>query len=473
MPDYDVFLSYSWRDHEAVEVVARELTARELRVFLDRWYLTPGQSWRRELEGKLEQSAGAVIFLGASGLGNWQERELDVALDRQAQGDDFPVIPVLLPGADPALGFLAMNTWVDMRDGVQGPAIDALDAAIRGTPGGADSSSAATLLASDVAPYRGLRPFREEDADFFYGREAFTEALADTVSRQTFVAAIGPSGSGKSSVVLAGLVPRLRRSGDGPVWEVASLVPGERPLRALAAALVGLLEPELTERFVEVARLAEGLASGAVELADVVAGVLERQRGTDRLLLVVDQWEELYALTTDNAARRGFIDALLAATEGQSPLTVVLTMRGDFVGTALGYRPLSDRLQGAQVNLSTMTAEETERAMTEPARKVGLEFEPGLVTRILDDIGDEPGTLPLLEFVLAELWRDRARGRMLHSTYEAIGGVRGAMAGPCRRGRRRAACGGPGAGAAPAAAPRPARGRHDRHPPPGDPRGAR
>lgn len=216
----------------------------------------------------------------------------------------------------------------------------------------------ATFLASDVAPYRGLRPFREEDADFFYGREAFTETLVQTVSRQTLVAVVGPSGSGKSSVVLASLVPRLRRSGDGPVWEVATLVPGQRPLHALAAALVGLLEPELTERFVEASRLAEGLAGGTIDLGDVVAGVLERQRGTDRPLLVVDQWEELYALTTDDDARRSFIDALLTTTEGSSPLTVVLTMRGDFVGTALGYRPLSDRLQGAQVNLSTMTAGE-------------------------------------------------------------------------------------------------------------------
>ena len=103
MPDYDVFLSYNWRDHETVEGVARELAARKLRVFLDRWYPTPGLSWRRELEEKLEQSAGVVIFLGPNDLGSWQERELDVALDRQARGDNFPVIPVLLPGADPAL----------------------------------------------------------------------------------------------------------------------------------------------------------------------------------------------------------------------------------------------------------------------------------------------------------------------------------------------------------------------------------
>jgi WD40 repeat protein len=141
----------------------------------------------------------------------------------------------------------------------------------------------------------------------------------------------------------------------------------------------------------------------------------------------VDQWEELYTLASDSNTTRAFIDVLLDATE-TAPLTLVLTLRGDFVGTALGYRRLSDQMQGAQVNISNMTAHELQRAMIEPARKVMLEFEAGLGTRIIDDVGDEPGNLPLLEFVLTELWERRARGRLLHSAYEAIGGVQGAMA---------------------------------------------
>jgi hypothetical protein len=162
-------------------------------------------------------------------------------------------------------------------------------------------------------------------------------------------------------------------------------------------------------------------------LRDIVERVLQKQPGTDRLLLVADQWEEIYTLTPEEASRRRFVDELLEASR-TAPLSVVLTLRGDFVGQALAYRPLSDRLQDAQVNLGPMTRGELERAITAPAEKVGLRFEPGLVERILDDVGEEPGNLPLLEFVLKRLWEDRRGGQLLHAAYEAMGRLEGAIA---------------------------------------------
>ena len=215
----------------------------------------------------------------------------------------------------------------------------------------------------------------------------------------------------------------------GAVWDVVTLVPGDRPLHALAAALIPLLEPEMTEtdRLVEVGKLASYLAEGHVSLRDVVARALEKQPGTDRLLLVVDQWEELYTLSQDEQARRRFLDEVLEAT-AVGPLSVVFTLRGDFFGHVLGYRPLADRLQDAVVNLGPMTREELEQAVEAPAHKVGLTFEPGLVKRILDDVGEEPGNLPLLEFVLTELWEERRGGQLLHAAYEAMGEVQGAIA---------------------------------------------
>ena len=279
-----------------------------------------------------------------------------------------------------------------------------------------------------VAPYRGLRSFSEEDARFFFGREAFTEILVEAVSRRSFVAVVGPSGSGKSSVVQAGLLPRLR-TGDAK-WLTATLVPGQRPYHALAVELIGLLDPELTEtqRLIEVTRMADALASRELSLSDVIHRVLELHVDYNRVLLVVDQWEELYTLVPDEEVRSTFIDRLLEATAEGEILSVVLTLRADFVGAALGYRPLCDRIQDAQVNLSTMTQEETEHAIVEPARVAGMDFEPGLVTRILQDVGTEPGTLPLLEFLLSELWEARSDGRLVHAAYEEMGGVRGAMA---------------------------------------------
>jgi hypothetical protein len=145
------------------------------------------------------------------------------------------------------------------------------------------------------------------------------------------------------------------------------------------------------------------------------------------LLLVIDQAEELYTVAKDDHKRRRFIDEMLDASERGS-WTAILTLRGDFVGKALSYRPLSDRLQGAQVNLGPMTRAELEQAITCPARRVELSFAPGLVTRILDDVGDEPGHLPLLEFVLKRLWEDRHGPDLSHEAYEAMGGLQGAVA---------------------------------------------
>ena len=427
---FDVFFSYHWRDHAQVEAVARTLTERGLRVFLDRWYLAPGQPWPQALERTLASCSSVAVFLGADGLGPWQQRERDLALDRQGREPGFPVIPVLLTRADPALGFLKLNTWIDLSANVADEAaLETLRAAICRQPPGSAGLTQIAAVRAQICPYRGLRPFREEDAAFFCGREAFTDKLVEAVERSSLVAVVGASGIGKSSVVRAGLIPRLREAKAGRVWEITTLVPTDRPLHGLAAALVPILEPEMTrvDRLAEINKLAEHLAEGSVALRDVAADVLRTQPGTDRLLLFVDQWEELYTLTADDGARRRFLAEILDASE-KGPVTVVVTLRGDFFGQALSDRSFADRLQGAQVNLGPMTQEELERSIIEPAEKAGLKFEPGLVDRILDDVGDEPGSLPLLEFVLAALWEQRRGITLHHDAYERMGGVQGAIA---------------------------------------------
>ena len=378
---FDVFFSYHWRDHAPVEAVARTLSKLGLRVFLDRWYLEPGQPWPKALERTLASCHSVAVFLGPDGLGPWQQREKDLALDRQAREPGFPVIPVLLTRADPALGFLKLNTWVDLSVNVADEAaLGILCAAIRGQPPVPAGLQQIPAVRTEICPYRGLRPFREEDAAFFCGREAFTNKLVEAVERTSLVAVVGASGSGKSSAVRAGLIPRLREMKVGRIWEVATLVPTDRPLHSLAAALVPFLEPELTrvDRLAEINKLARHLAEGAVALRDVAADVLRMQPGTDRLLLFVDQWEELYTLVADAGERRRFLAEILDAS-AKGPVTVVLTMRGDFFGQALSDRSFADRLQDGQVNLGPMTDDELERSITEPSEKVGLQLEPGLV----------------------------------------------------------------------------------------------
>jgi ABC-type multidrug transport system fused ATPase/permease subunit len=217
---FEVFFSYSTRDHATVTQVARRLHDRGIRVFLDRWYLAAGQPWPQELERALASCGAVAVFLGAEGLGPWQQRERDLALDRQGREPGFPVIPVLLSRTDPALGFLKLNTWVDLSAGAADEAaLGILTAAIRRQPLGPLALQQIAAVFAEVCPYRGLRPFREEDEPFFFGRATFTETLATTLARQSFVAVVGASGSGKSSVVRAGLIPRLRRGEDGRIWE--------------------------------------------------------------------------------------------------------------------------------------------------------------------------------------------------------------------------------------------------------------
>jgi type II secretory pathway predicted ATPase ExeA len=428
---YDLFLSYNSADHRIIEEVAHKLADVGLKeLFLDRWNLLIGTRWRPMLEKALGCSKAVAIFVGPGEMGSWQQREVDIALDLQSKSANFPVIPVLLPGCEPPLGFLGQLTWVDLRGQALDVGIAILAKAARGEEPGPDLQRHFDSVRASICPYRGLLYFREEDAPFFFGREAAVDKLSSAVQRQPFVAVVGASGSGKSSVVRAGLVPKLR--GDRrTAWETVILVPTDQPLKALARALVPLLVPTMGEvdRLAEAARLAEHFRSGTISLCDIVDRILEKQSGTDRLLIVVDQFEELYTLSSDEESRRRFLNELLAASSrAGSKANITLTLRGDFVGKALAYRPLSDRLQDAQINLGPMTREELECAIRNPAEKIHLEFEPGLVRRILNDVGDEPGNLPLLEFVLKELW-DKRRGRvLLNETYDAIGGLQGAVA---------------------------------------------
>ena len=238
------------------------------------------------------------------------------------------------------------------------------------------------------------------------------------------MAVIGASGSGKSSVVLAGLIPRLRAR--GPV-QVVSFRPGNRPFEALATALAPLWHQGENHRGWAELELATALHQDAHSLYKIIESIAQQNPGT-RLVLVADQFEELYTLCSEEDCYP-FLDRLLHAVNQAPAFTLVLTLRADFFGRTLSYPPLGKALQDYPPELLIpMNRSELERAIALPAAAMNVQLEKGLTKRLIDEVGSQPGRLPLLEFALTQLWSKQKDGLLTHQAYKEIGGVEEALA---------------------------------------------
>jgi WD40 repeat protein/class 3 adenylate cyclase len=280
------------------------------------------------------------------------------------------------------------------------------------------------VAAADVAcPYKGLAAFEAEDAEYFFGREELVAELTARLAGTRFLAVVGPSGSGKSSLVRAGLLPAVWADAlpDSGEWRTLVLTPGAHPLQELAVRIA------LLDGYTAGALLRE-LEEDHRSLHLAVRQALAGEPREAKLLLVVDQFEEIFALCRDEDERRRFIDALLYAVEVEEGRTVVVpTVRADFYGRCADYPRLAARMSDGLL-VGPMSQEELRQAIEGPAAVVGLRLEPGLPDTILDDVAGEPGALPLMSHALLETF-GRRRGRMLTlSGYAASGGVAGAIA---------------------------------------------
>ena len=249
----------------------------------------------------------------------------------------------------------------------------------------------------DRCPFPGLAAFRAEDGALFSERKTLVETLAAKLAEHHFLAILGPSGSGKSSLVLAGLAPAMQKAEPG--LQVAVMRPGNDPVAQLDRALANLANS---------------------------AG--------PRPLLIVDQFEEIFILCADDNQRGAFISRLLslcslpANLPGKADARVVLTLRDDFWRDCAQFSDLSRMIQANHELVAPLNTDELRKAMEHQAHIVNLRFEADLITIILEDVQDEPGAMPLLQHALAELWKRRHGGWLLLKEYNAIGGVRGAIA---------------------------------------------
>jgi WD40 repeat protein/energy-coupling factor transporter ATP-binding protein EcfA2 len=281
-----------------------------------------------------------------------------------------------------------------------------------------------------VCPYRGLRyfDFNQEDPQYFCGRTELTDRLVGGYRQGNFLAVLGASGSGKSSLLRSGLLHQLKlgqKLSESKGWKIyPPFTPGNHPLQSLAQVFV---EPGLSavDRAAQFKKAQDLIAAGAEGLKCLIAAA-----DAPRTVLAIDQFEEVFTLC-DEAERQQFFECLLGALDGEadsgkSGFFLVLAMRADFLGKCADYAGLAARIERHKLLVTPMQEEELREAIVKPAERVCLEIERELVDEIVAD-AQSPGNLPLVQYALTLLWEQRALNRLTLSEYKRSGGVRGAL----------------------------------------------
>ncbi len=459
MSTIEIFFSYSHEDEALRKELEKHLSYLKRQGIISGWKdrdIGAGSEWAHEIDAHLNSAHIILLLISPDFIASNYCYGVEVkrAMERHKAGEAL-VIPIILRPVDwhdAPFGKLQalpkdgqpITSWsnrdeafLDVARGIRKSAKELKVLFLPSTrhSSGKSLSGHATNKKGQIkhlgqCPYQGLFAFQEEDEPYFFGRETFTQQLVDAVQRKPLVAIIGSSGSGKSSVVFAGLIPRLRKERS---WLITSLRPGNRPFHSLAVALMPLLEPQMSEhkRLLESNELAQQLQQGKLALQDIIELITQKQIGR-RLLLVIDQFEELYTLCTEPEVREHFLDKLISIVQSAfkydfMKFNLVLTLRADFLGQALTYRPLADALQNADFMLGPMNSQELQDTIRKPAEQLNVQIEDGLTERILREVKQASNRLPLLEFALTLLWNKQRDGRLTHSGYLEIGGVEKAL----------------------------------------------
>ncbi len=399
-----------------------------------------------ELLNFLEADPGARsgtdrLFMAAS-------REYEAAYESMI-GKYSVFTQALLEGLDPtrvANGTVtnyALTDWVSkaLKREMQQPLFENSGSEILLTRGQGAPTIVKTELVQDVCPYRGLEFFDEAHADYFFGREELTEQLIEKLRTGNFAAVVGASGSGKSSLVRAGLIHTLRQGkkfSGSDRWRIQLISPTEQPLKSLATAFVNPKDSAV-DRAEQLRRAETLLRDGGTGLSHLIrASLMSAKYGRNsRLLLIIDQFEEVFTLCQGLQAERdrlSFFHSLITALrELKDCFSVVVVLRADFFGKYSLYDGLAKQIEQHLITVTPLTYQQIKASIVKPAEKAGIVCEPNLIYNILLDVVGAPGELPLLQYTLLELWQRRQlnpEGGAAHLTldaYNELGGVRGTL----------------------------------------------
>lgn len=422
-----LFVSYSRQNEIFARKLVGDLKDAGLRVWYDREKIKGGENWWQSIVNGIKAADYFVFCLSPDAIRSEVARDELLAARQHGK----PIFAVML---EDCLDDLKTETFANIQWLSKLHVIDFTRIALYGSklrelieslPGYTppDTYFLDEIDPRDLPnPFRGLEAFLEVDAAYFTGRD---DAVADLIERiqdpkkPRLLAVVGASGSGKSSLVRAGLIPAIRQQ--LPFWDTVTIRPGSSPVDELA--------DRLQERLgVDASGTRNRLRTESQALDDIASELLQGKPEDAKFVLVIDQFEEVFTLTSSEEQDIFLQRLLTSILKPNGKLYVVLTLRADFFDR-LSAVPELAKLVRDNLDIATeMTPDQLRRSIEDPARKVGVVYEEGLVETILEDVRAQPGSLPLLQYALKELFERKVGRRMTYEAYEQIGGVKGALA---------------------------------------------
>ncbi len=403
-------------------------------------YISPEQAQQEHVSPRSDiYSLGIVLFEMLTGSAPFAGNTTMMELILKQINDPLPPLSEVDPDLPEAFDLIIQQATAKDPDARYSDALSFARAFRRAIPGQVVAEEAVAekvevdeaesgieltdlVVPSVENPYKGLRAFEEADADDFFGRDELIQSLTERMKEHRFLAVIGPSGSGKSSVVKAGLMPKLRQGAlpGSKRWFIAEMVPGSNPFIELESALLSVAVGKH-------ANLAHQLRQNETALLETVEKVLPGE--DSQLLLVIDQFEETFTQSDDEESRAMFLNNLLVAvTNSNTRLRIIITMRADFYDRPLQYAGFGELIRRHSEVVLPLSPEEMGETIIKPAERAGLNVEPALASAIITEVSEQPGALPLLQYALTEVFERRKGDTLTYAAYQETGGVLGALA---------------------------------------------